>query len=269
MPQTSQARPKRLLECLTDEVRLRHYSPRTERAYVGWVRRFVRFNANRHPAELGLKEVQGFLTHLAVAEQVSASTQNQALAALLFLYDAVLRQPLEAIDTMPRPKRSLHIPVVLTPGEVQRLLERMTGPAALMAALLYGSGLRLLECVQLRVKDIDLERTEIRVRCGKGAKDRVVPQFVGRRMMVVARGGEYPLPAPFSRGIGILRRQCLGQFDIACATGQVLVVLSANSQQVIPQWLRENPWQNGEPVLATLAASDDDLTSAEVYVFDP
>jgi site-specific recombinase XerD len=155
-PRQVTRRPKRLLECLADEVRLRHYSPRTERAYIRWVRRFVRFHGNRHPAELGSDEVQRFLTDLAVNGQVSASTQSQALAAVLFFYDAVLRQPLENVESITRAKRSLHIPVVLTPGEVQRLLERMTGPSALMAALLYGSGLRLLECVELRVKDAAL-----------------------------------------------------------------------------------------------------------------
>jgi integron integrase len=179
MRPTKPTRPRRLLECLADEVRLRHYSPRTESAYIGWVRRFVRFHGNRHPAELGSDEVQRFLTDLAVNGQVSASTQSQALAALLFFYDAVLRQPLENVESITRAKRSLHIPVVLTPGEVQRLLERMTGPPALMAALLYGSGLRLLECVELRVKDIDLERAEIRIRHGKGAKDRLVPLAQG------------------------------------------------------------------------------------------
>jgi integron integrase len=168
-------RPKRLLERTIDEIRLRHYSPRTEQAYLNWIRRYVRFHNCRHPSELGRDDLERFLTHLAVEKNVSASTQGQALAALLFLYDAVLKMPIDQHVPMTRAKRAVHIPVVLTPNEIQRLLERMSGHTALMAAMLYGSGLRLLECVQLRVKDVDLARAEIRVRCGKGDKDRLVP----------------------------------------------------------------------------------------------
>lgn len=166
---------KLLLRLFIEALRVRHYSPRTEQAYISWVRRFVRFNDNRHPAEMGRVEVEQYLTHLATNQHVSASTQSQALAALLFFYDAVLAKSLESVEAIVRAKRSTHIPVVLTPGEVQRLLARMTGAPALMAALLYGSGLRLLEGVCLRVKDLDLSRAEIRIRDGKGGKDRLVP----------------------------------------------------------------------------------------------
>lgn len=186
---------KRLLQLFIEALRVRHYSPRTEQAYISWVRRFVRFNDNRHPAELGRIEVERYLAHLATTGGVSASTQSQALAALLFFYDAVLATPLESIEGLARAKRSTHIPVVLTSGEVQRLLERMTGAPALMAALLYGSGLRVLECVSLRVKDLDLSRAEIRIRDGKGAKDRLVPIAHGLieplRVHLMARRHQY------------------------------------------------------------------------------
>lgn len=160
---------------MRDELRVRHYSPRTEEAYVSWVRRFVRFHGLRHPSELGADAVSTFLTHLATVDRVSASTQNQALAALLFLYSDVLGRPLEAAAEFVRAKRPARLPVVLSTAEVARVLERLDGPQRLMAELLYGSGLRLLECMRLRIKDVSFERKELVVRAGKGTKDRVTP----------------------------------------------------------------------------------------------
>jgi integron integrase len=171
MPSVPQA--PRLLDQVRDALRTRHYSRRTEKAYVGWIRRYVIFNGKRHPREMGETEVTRFLSHLAVERKVSASTQNQALAALLFLYRVVLGIELKWLDEMVRAKRPQRLPVVLTRREVRELLGRLRGTTWLMASLLYGSGLRLLECARLRVKDVDFERGEILVRDGKGRKDRV------------------------------------------------------------------------------------------------
>ena len=163
----------RLLDQVRAAIRLRHYSRRTEKAYAGWVRRFILFHEKRHPAEMGKAEVTRFLSHLAVEARVSASTQNQALSALLFLYGQVLNQELGWLDEIVRAKRPARLPVVLSREEVRALLRSLTGVEALMAALLYGAGLRLLECCSLRVKDVDFSRGEILVRDGKGARDRV------------------------------------------------------------------------------------------------
>lgn len=153
---------------------MRHYSIRTESAYVDWARRFIRFHGLRHPDEMGAVEVTAFLTHLATERSVSASTQSQARAALLFLYKEVLAISLPWLDEVVIAKASRRLPVVLTPREVQGLLAHMgSGVAALVAALLYGTGLRLLEGLRLRVKDVDFQRREILVRHGKGGKDRI------------------------------------------------------------------------------------------------
>jgi integron integrase len=162
-----------LLEMLRTHVRFRHYSLRTESAYIHWVRRYVRFHGRRHPRELGPDHVTAFLSALANDRHVSASTQNQALAALLFLYKNVLGVDLPWLNSIARAKRPRRIPVVLTRAEAHALLERMGGTHALMARLLYGTGMRLMECLQLRVKDVDLERLEVIVRQGKGGKDRM------------------------------------------------------------------------------------------------
>jgi integron integrase len=151
---------------------LRHYSPKTVEAYVGWVRRFVVFHRSRHPQSLGAHDVEGFLTHLAVREAVSASTQNQALAALLFLYKDVLGHEFGDICVPVRAKRPARLPVVMTREEVHAVLDGLTGVWRLMASLLYGAGLRLSECVCLRVRDIDFGSRQILVRRGKGQKDR-------------------------------------------------------------------------------------------------
>jgi integron integrase len=168
------ARPKpKLLVQIREAVRSRHYSLRTERAYVGWARRFVIFHGKRHPESLGAEEISAFLSHLAVNGRVSASTQNQAMSALLFLYREVLRKEVPWITDIVRAKEQRRLPVVLSREEVAAVLGRMSGTPRIMAMLLYGAGLRLLECCHLRVKDLDFERGEIVVRAGKGGKDRV------------------------------------------------------------------------------------------------
>ena len=177
----SQTGKPRLLDQVRAAVRARHYSPRTEKAYVGWVRRYIVFHGKRHPSEMGEAEISRFLTHLAVTGKVSASTQNQALSALLFLYREVLRKELPWVDGIVRAKRPIRIPVVLTRTEVAAILAQLHGVEWIMASMLYGSGLRLLECCHLRVKDVDLVRREVTVRDGKGRKDRLtlLPVKVG------------------------------------------------------------------------------------------
>lgn len=167
------ASPPRLLALVRRAIRVRHYSRRTEEAYVSWIRRFVRFHGMRHPAELGERDVARFLSSLAVDRGVSASTQNQALSAFLFLYHAVLDRPLGVFEGLVRARQAKRLPVVLTREEVAAVLGAMRGTPQLVAALLYGSGLRLLEALQLRVKDADFRRGEIVVRGGKGDRDRV------------------------------------------------------------------------------------------------
>lgn len=163
----------RLLDRVRSAIRARHYSPRTETAYVMWIRRFIFFNHKRHPNDLGPGEVNAFLTHLATNKMVAASTQNQALSALLFLYGEVLGRPLEGFGDVVRAKRPTRLPTVLTRDEVTSILTQLRGTCWLMASLLYGSGLRLLECCELRIKDVDLTRSEINVRDAKGGRDRV------------------------------------------------------------------------------------------------
>lgn len=165
----------RLLDQVRERLRLKHYSLRTEQAYVGWIRRFILANGKRHPADMGGAEVEAFLTCLATRHEVAAGTQNQALAALLFLYREVLGQDLPWMDGVVRAKRPRRVPVVLTREEIRRLLAQLQGREWLMAGLLYGSGLRLTECLRLRVKDVDFSRRDIIVREGKGNKDRHVP----------------------------------------------------------------------------------------------
>lgn len=169
------AQAPRLLDQVRARLRLRHYSLRTEQAYVAWIRRFVLANGRRHPRGLGLVEVEAFLSGLATQGRVSAGTQNQALSALLFLYREVLDIELPWMEGLVRAKRPRRIPVVLSQEEVARLLSALEGPCWLMGALLYGSGMRLLECLRLRIKDVDAARREIVVRDGKGGKDRRVP----------------------------------------------------------------------------------------------
>jgi integron integrase len=162
----------RLLDAVRARMRLKHYSLRTEVAYVQWIRRYILASGKRHPRDLGGVEVEGFLTRLATEGRVAASTQAQALSAILFLYREVLALDLPWMENVVRAKKSQHVPTVLSRGEAARVLQQLQGREWLMASLLYGSGLRLMECVRLRVKDVDFERNEIVVRDGKGRKDR-------------------------------------------------------------------------------------------------
>ena len=165
--------PKKFLDLVRDALRVRHYAFRTEQAYIFWIRRYILFHGKRHPADMGVAEVQAFLTHLAVTEQITASTQNQALSALLFLYRHVLNQPFESPMTLRYVTKSKHLPVVLTQTEIKTLLAHMYGVHQLIAQLLYGSGLRLMECMRLRVKDLDFGYNQIIIRDGKGSQDRM------------------------------------------------------------------------------------------------
>jgi integron integrase len=162
-----------LTEVMRRRLRLGHYSLRTEEAYVGWVKRFIRFHGRRHPRQMGAVEIRSFLEHLAVEAHVSASTQNQALQALLFLFERVLEKEVGALGEVTRARRPQGLPTVLSKGEVRRLLAVLEGTHRLIAQLLYGTGLRLMEGLRLRVKDLDFDRGQIVVRDGKGEKDRV------------------------------------------------------------------------------------------------
>ncbi|HEX5056974.1 MAG TPA: integron integrase [Gammaproteobacteria bacterium] len=163
----------RLLDRVRHKIRTKHYSIRTERSYVQWIKSYIHFHGLQHPKGLDASHIEAFLTHLAVEKSVSASTQNQALSALLFLYKDVLEIDLPWLDGITRAKHSRRIPVVFTQDEVTRVLGALQPPYLLMAKLLYGSGLRLMECLRLRIKDVEFERRQIIVRDGKGGKDRV------------------------------------------------------------------------------------------------
>ena len=162
------ANPPKLLTMVRAAIRARHMSPRTEKAYVGWIRRFIHFHGVRHPDLMGAPEVNAFLTHLAVDQGVAASTQNQAASALLFLYRNVLERDIEAPRDIIRARPGKRVPTMLGREDVHRLLGTLEGPSYLVASLLYGSGLRLMEALTLRVKDLDLALLELRVRRGKG-----------------------------------------------------------------------------------------------------
>jgi len=198
-----------LLQAIRDNARYRHLSPRTERVYRDWIKRFVGHHGLRHPRDMGEAEVAAYLTHLATTRRVSAATQSQALSALLFLYRVVLRRPLGDLGQFTWARGYRRVPVVLTPSEVAALIGRLAGSTWLVAMLLYGAGLRLIECLELRVKDVDFERGEIRLRPGKGNKDRitVLPEAVKHRLRehlaiwrerhraeVERGGGRVPLP---------------------------------------------------------------------------
>lgn len=172
---TVQRRPARLFDQVRQVIRRKHYSYRTEQCYLHWMKRYIHFHDRRHPNEMAEMEIAAFLTHLAVDRKVSASTQNQALNALLFLYRHVLERNVAPIEGVTRAKSRATLPVVLTRDELRNLLQRIQGREWLMASLMYGSGLRLRECVSIRVKDIDFGFRQIVVRNGKGGKDRVTP----------------------------------------------------------------------------------------------
>src|SRR5258706_1275708 len=163
----------KLLDQVRETIRRKHYSLRTESTYIDWIKRYIFFHQKRHPKDMGASEIEQFLNHLAVEKRVAASTQNQALSALIFLYRAVLRLDLEWMNNLERAKKPARLPVVLTESEVGHVLAYLDGRNWLMASLLYGAGLRLMECVRLRVKDVDFQYLQITVRDGKGNKDRV------------------------------------------------------------------------------------------------
>lgn len=216
----------RLLDQVRDTLRLRHYSLRTEESYLQWIRRFILFHDKRHPLAMGEQEVTAFLTYLAVQKHVAPSTQNQALAAILFLYKEVLERELAWLDNIVRAKRREHVPAVLSPDDVRRLLGQLSGSYQLMARLLYGTGMRLMECVRLRVMDVDFHYRQITVRDGKGSKDRVT---------VLPDSLREPLRAHLERV------RALHECDLAEGHGHVYLPYAL--QRKYPNAGREWPWQ--------------------------
>ena len=200
---SSFAKPK-LIDQVRQVIRKRHYSDRTEKAYVHWIKRYIFFHNKRHPAEMAEPEIAQFLSSLATEGRVSASTQNQAFNALLFLYHEVLSKKIGLIDGVVRAKRPQRLPVVLTKDEVKRVLDRMNGAPRLMGLLLYGAGLRLMECCRLRIKDIDFSRNEIVVRSGKGNKDRytMLPSAVRDSLIQHLRGVKAQHDEDLKNGLG-------------------------------------------------------------------
>lgn len=169
---TKPAQQPKLLERMTIALRTKHYALSTERTYVSWARQYILFHGKRHPDSMGAREIEAFLSHLAIDRHVSATTQNQALAALIFLYRHVLDQDFPWLEHLVRAKPSRRLPVVLSQAETARLLRHVRGTEGVAIRLLYGTGMRLMECLRLRVKDLDIDRGEITIRCGKGNKDR-------------------------------------------------------------------------------------------------
>ena len=220
------AAPERLLVAVRRVLRTRHYSPRTEEAYTAWIRRYVHFNGLRHPTELRESDIERFLSSLAIDSQVMPSTQNQALAALLFLYRDVLRIPIAAPEQTVRAKGKRRIPEVLTRAEVWAVLRELSGVPAVVALLLYGGGLRLLECLELRVKDVDLARGELLVRAGKGGKD--------RRTLLSDAARD-----PVQRHLTAVER--LHRSDVAAGHGYVL--LPGALHRKLPRAAQEWRWQ--------------------------
>ena len=216
----------RLLDRVSAAIRVRHYSRRTEKAYKSWIRRFVLFHGKRHPGEMGAEEVTAFLSDLATRRKVAASTQNQALSALVFLYREVLGRDLPWLDDLVRAKRPLRVPTVLDREEVSAVLARIHGTPWLVASLLYGSGLRLLEALSLRVKDLDLGRGEIVVRSGKGDKD--------RRSL---------LPASLRRPLAAQLERVERQHAADLADGAGSVALPAAIERKYPRAPWEPAWQ--------------------------
>jgi integron integrase len=200
---SSSAKPK-LLDQVRQAIRRRHYSDRTEKAYTHWIKRYIFFHNKRHPLEMAESEIAQFLSSLATEGRVSASTQNQALNALLFLYHEVLSKKIGLINGVVRAKRPQRLPVVLTKDEVKRVLDRMHGAPRLMGFLLYGAGLRLMECCRLRIKDIDFSRNEIVVRSGKGNKDRytMLPSAVRDSLIQHLRGVKAQHDEDLKNGLG-------------------------------------------------------------------
>ncbi|WP_119965663.1 integron integrase [Simplicispira lacusdiani] len=229
-------RPPKLLERMRIHLRTRHYSIRTEEAYIDWARRFIVFHGKRHPQEMGAADVEAFLSHLAVDRQVSASTQNQAKAALLYLYKQVLETDLPWLNEVVQAKTPKRLPVVLTPTEVRELLLHMDGTTGLIAQLLYGTGMRLLEALRLRVKDVEFARREIVVREGKGNKDRVT---------VLPENLIAPLQAQLQKA------RALHEKDLAAGFGRVYLpyALAVKYPQADQSWAWQ--WVFPSPVRST------------------
>lgn len=216
----------KLLDQVREAIRLRHFSRKTEQAYVRWIIRFVRFHRMRHPATLGAPEVTAFLSNLALGRGVAASTQNQALAAVLFLYRDVLRQPVGWLAGLVRASGRRRLPIVLTREEVRKIIHRMSGPARLASLLMYGGGLRLLEALRLRVKDIDLSKSQIVVRGGKGNRDRITMSPESARLLLNRH---------------LERVKLLHERDLACNGGRV--ELPGALARKYPSAEREWGWQ--------------------------
>jgi len=221
-----QVRQPRLLDQLREAIKTRHYSYRTAQAYAYWIRHFVLFHGKRHPKDMGEAEVGAFLSHLAVVRRVSSATQNQALNALLFLYKHVLGRELGLVQGVTRAKPGKRLPVVLSRAETQAILQRLRGSSWLMASVMYGSGLRVMECVRLRVKDLDSECRQIVVRDGKGRKDRVAPM-------------PDLLVAPLQEQLAAARRTF--EMDLADGFGEVSLPYALDRKY--PNAAREWGWQ--------------------------
>jgi site-specific recombinase XerD len=237
MEQKPPSRPPRLFERMRAELRARHYSPRTEKAYVAWVRRLVRFH-ERHPRELAPDDIKKFLDQLLLS-RASASSHLQAICALRFLYKCVLNEPAPWIDELVRPRQHRPLPVVLSKPEVHAILRRMSGTPKLMAGVLYGSGLRLLECARLRVKDIDFASAQILVRQGKGRKDRATLLPTNLRAPLTAH---------------LKSVQALHRADLAVGLGSV--ALPNPLARKLPNASKSWPWQWLFPATQGRASGD-------------
>ncbi|MEK6612414.1 MAG: integron integrase [Gemmatimonadota bacterium] len=216
----------RLIVQVKGRMRARHLSPRTEQAYVGWILRYIRYHGTRHPAELGEAEIIAYLTHLADERRVSRSTQMQALSALVLLYREVLAKPVGDVRRVLRSTSPTRLPAVLSRGEVRAVLGQLRGTSRLIALLLYGAGLRLMECLTLRVKDLDFARGEIRVRCGKGGKDRVTMLPASARPALEEQ---------------LARVRALHARDLAEGAGRVAMPSALDRKA--PAWATDLAWQ--------------------------
>ncbi|MBX3632888.1 MAG: integron integrase [Simplicispira sp.] len=219
-------------------LRTRHYSIRTEEAYIDWARRFVLFHGKRHPGDMGVAEVEAFLSHLAVERNVSASTQNQAKAALLYLYKQVLEIDLPWLNEVVQAKTPKRLPVVLTPTEVRELLLHMDGTTGLVAQLLYGTGMRLLEALRLRVKDVEFARREIVVREGKGNKDRVT---------VLPENLIAPLQAQLQKARALHEKDLAAGFGRVYLPNALAVKYAQADQSWAWQWVFPSPVRSVDP----------------------
>ena len=226
MNNTTNTNPPKLLDQVAAKMRVKHYSIRTEKSYIDWIKRYILHNGKTHPKNMGAAEVEAFLTHLAVQRNVSASTQNQAKSALLYLYKEVLGVELPWLDNVTQAKVPQRLPVVLTQAEVQAVLSRMDGTMWLIASLLYGSGLRIMETLRLRVKDVDFAQREILVREGKGFKDRVTM---------------LPLSLVEPLKSHLLKVQALHQDDISTGHGEVFMPMALDRKY--PSAGRDWAWQ--------------------------